>query len=362
MAQKEWMHIGRDRATIYFALGMPLVLLVLFGFAVSFDLDGIPTMVVDNDRSAESRALVSHLFSGRTFERVDGPARADDVTAAFRRRDAELAIVIPEKFGARTTGGQPARVQALVDATDNVTAGSVLAYLARFARVANEPRVRTASQEPLLEARVRMLYNPELRSTVFLVPGLIALIQSMMGVLLTALTVAREWERGSMEQLFATPLSRVEIVLGKLLPYFGIGLAQLLLILTVGTWLFDVPIRGSLVLLFLMSSLFLLACLAQGLFISVVTRNQMVATQMAAVTSILPAALLSGFVIPVENMPRILQILTQVLAARHFVNILRGILLRGASADMLVADGVALAIFALFLLRASTVAFRKVVA
>jgi len=362
MARKEWMHIGRDRITLYFALGMPIVLLVVFGYAVSFDLSGIRTVVVDEDRTAESRGLASHLFSGPTFEEVQIPARADDAVAIFRGRDASLVVVVPKGFGRRLAAGDAVHVQALVDATDNVTAGSILSYLARFAAAVNSADPRAARGAPPIDARVRTLYNPELESTVFLVPGLIALIQAMMGVLLTALAVAREWEKGSMEQLLATPLSRQEIVLGKLLPYFGIGLAQLLLILAVGTWLFDVPIRGSLLLLFAMSSLFLLACLAQGLFISVVTRNQMVATQAAAATSILPAALLSGLVIPVENMPAILRVVTQILPVQHFVRILRGIMLRGASWDMMAADGAVLALFAVAMLAASTAAFRKEVA
>lgn len=362
MARKEWMHIGRDRITLYFALGMPIVLLVVFGYAVSFDLSGIRTVVVDEDRTAESRGLASHLFSGSTFEEVQIPARADDAVAIFRGRDASLVVVVPKGFGRRLAAGDAVHVQALVDATDNVTAGSILSYLARFAAAVNSADPRAARGAPPIDARVRTLYNPELESTVFLVPGLIALIQAMMGVLLTALAVAREWEKGSMEQLLATPLSRQEIVLGKLLPYFGIGLAQLLLILAVGTWLFDVPIRGSLLLLFAMSSLFLLACLAQGLFISVVTRNQMVATQAAAATSILPAALLSGLVIPVENMPAILRVVTQILPVQHFVRILRGIMLRGASWDMMAADGAVLALFAVAMLAASTAAFRKEVA
>ncbi|WP_394843013.1 ABC transporter permease [Pendulispora brunnea] len=364
MAQKEWMHIGRDSATLYFALVMPLVLLVLFGYAVSFDLDHIRTVIVDRDHSAESRLLAQHLFSGKTFDRAAVLDHEADVEPMFRRREAQLALVIPKGFSASLGRGEAARVQVLVDAADNVVAGTAVGYVSRFAENTNRARMLDViGDDPArIEARVRALYNPELRSTVFLVPGLIAFIQSMMGVLLTALTVAREWERGSMEQLFATPVSRLEIVVGKLLPYFGVGMAQLLLVLSVGTWLFDVPIRGSLVVLFAISSLFLAACLGQGLLISVATRNQMVATQLAAVTSMLPAALLSGLIIPIDNMPRILQIFTQVLPARHFVSALRSILLRDGSLVSMLPDAGALALFALAMLLGSTKSFRKVIA
>jgi len=364
MARKEWMHIGRDSATLYFALVMPLLLLVLFGYALSFDLDRIPTCILDRDHTQESRGLAQHLFSGKTFEPAGYLAREDEVEPLFRQRKAAVAVVIPKGFGAALGRGEPARVQLLIDAADNVTAGLVLSYMSRFVDANNRVLVEsvTGARPGFALPRVRALYNPDLRSTVFLVPGLIAFIQSMMGVLLTALTVAREWERGSMEQLFATPVGRFEIILGKLLPYFGVGLAQLLLVLTVGTWLFDVPIRGSLALLFGISSLFLVACLGQGLFISTVTRNQMVATQIAAVTSMLPAALLSGLIIPIENMPRVLQLFTQVLPARHFVSALRGVLLRGASPLSTLPDAVALGLFALVMLAGSIRAFRKVIA
>jgi len=364
IARKEWMHIGRDPATLAFALLMPLVLLVLFGYAVSFDLDRIRTAVVDRDHSSESRLLTRHLFSGSTFESVAILDREDDVEALFRAQKVSVAIVIPKGFSASMGRSEPSSVQVLVDAADNVTAGMTVAYLSRFASNVNDARMRegVGPAPARIEARVRALYNPDLRSTVFLVPGLIAFLQSMMGVLLTSLTVAREWERGSMEQLFATPVGRLEIVLGKLLPYFGIGMTQLLLVLTVGTWLFDVPIRGSIVLLFGVSSLFLVACLGQGLLISTATRNQMVATQLAAVTSMLPAALLSGLVIPIENMPRILQAFTQLLPARHFVRALRGILLRDASTAATLPDAAALALFGMAMILASTKAFRKVIA
>jgi ABC-2 type transport system permease protein len=361
IARKEVMHVRRDAWTFYFALGMPVILLVLFGYAVSFDIDRIPVVVVDQDRTAESRDLAAHLFSGNTFRRqsdVDDPAAAE---AAFRRGDARIAVVIPRHYGDTVASGGVAEVQLLVDAADNQTAGNVLSYTGRFGAAQNARFMREQAlpQPPVIDARVRALYNPALRSSLFLVPGLIAMIQSMMAVLLTALAVAREWERGSMEQLFATPVSRLEIVVGKLLPYFGVALAQLLLVLTAATWLFDVPVRGSLALLFGISSLFLLAMLGQGLFISVVTKNQMVATQAGAISSLLPSMLLSGFVLPIENMPLPLQFVTRLIPARYFVHAARALLLRGAGLDAVAGDAAALALFSGVVVFACVVRFKR---
>jgi ABC-2 type transport system permease protein len=207
--------------------------------------------------------------------------------------------------------------------------------------------------------RSRALYNPASKSALFLVPGLIALIQSLMAVLLTALTVAREWERGSMEQLFATPVGRFEIVVGKLLPYFGVAMIQLLLILASGTWFFAVPLRGSFLLLLGISSLFLMATLGQGLVISVLTKNQMVATQVSAISSMLPSMLLSGFVMPIDNMPVALQWFSNIVPARHYIHALRGIMLRDVGARDVAADAIALAVFAAVMIAISTVRFRR---
>lgn len=360
MARKEWMHLGRDRATVLFALGMPVILLVLFGYAVSFDIDHIPTVLVDEDWTPESRSLASHFSSGATFELVATVGSAGEVERLFREGHAKVGLVIPKGFGRELARGN-GRVQLLVDASDNMTASSVLSYATRFNVWKNHEllRVHFGNRADLIEVRGRALYNPAIRSVVFLVPGLIAMIQSMMAVILTALTVAREWERGSMEQLFATPVGRLEIVLGKLLPYFGVAMAQLLLVLALATWVFGVPIRGSMVALLGISTLFLLATLSQGLFISVMARNQMVATQAAAVSSMLPSMLLSGFVLPIENMPRPLQIMTNIVPARHFVHALRAIMLRDADLSVLGRDAFALVVFALVMLVLATRRFPR---
>lgn len=361
LALKEWMHIVRDARTLYFALGMPVVMLVIFGYAVSFDIDDVPTVVVDQDRSAESRALVQHLFSGSTFRNEGIRERPAGVERAFRRSEARMGVVIPRGYARCLGRGEQAQVQVLVDASDNMTATSILSFATRFSISENERIVRqTLGVTPeTIVPRVRALFNPGMRSALFLVPGLIAIIQSMMAVLLTALTVAREWERGTMEQLFSTPVGRLEIVLGKLLPYFVIGMAQVLLILAAGTWLFGVPIRGPILAVFGISAVFLLATLGQGLLISVATKNQQLATQGAAVSSMLPSALLSGFVMPIDNMPVVLQYVTYAIPARYYVHALRATLLRNAPLSVIVPDAGALLIFSAVMVAASTALFRR---
>lgn len=364
IAHKEVMHIFRDLGTLYFAVGMPLIMLILFGYAISFDVDHIPVVVVDQDGTAESREVIARLFSGRSFTRVATRDTAEEIEPLLRAREASVGVVVPKGYARSLARGDSAVVQVLVDAADNATTSTVLSSASRFTVVVNRDLARNALGTPpdAIEARVRALYNPSSKSVLFLVPGLVAVIQSMMSVLLTALTVAREWERGSMEQLFATPVRRLEIVLGKLLPYFAVAMLQMLLVLAAGTWLFEVPIRGSIGLLFAISSLFLLAGLGQGLMISVITKNQMVATQLAAVTSMLPATLLSGFIMPVENMPLPLQVLSNVLPARHFMHAVRGIMLRDVAATDLAADSAALALFAVVVIAISTARFKRKIA
>jgi ABC-2 type transport system permease protein len=358
------MHISRDAATIGFAVVMPLILLVVFGFAVSFDVDNIETVVCDSDHTAASRDLTHRLFSGRTFLHVADVDSPSLVEPLFRRRAASVGVVIPVDFEKRLQRGEPASVQLLLDAADNVTAGSVMSYSARFiARVNEDLTAQVAGHTaPEIDARVRALFNPAMRSAIFLVPGLVALIQAIMAVLLTSLTVAREWERGSMEQLFSTPVGRLEIVLGKLAPYFVVALLQLLLILVAATWVFEVPLRGSVLALFGVSSFFVYAALAQGLLVSVLTRNQQLATQVAALTSMIPSMLLSGFAIPIDNMPVILQWFTNIVPARHYVHAIRGIMLRDVEPAALTGDALKLLAIGTMLLIIATRRFPRRIA
>lgn len=361
LAHKETIHIVRDVRVIYLALGLPVVLLALFGYAVSFDLDRLPIAVVDQDHTPASRRLVEAMTASDAF-RVQARLRdVKEVPTTFRRNELKAALVIPEGFGRSLARGERAEAQMLLDGADGTTTNIALGYAAGIAQAETQRLLSEAGlvlESPLV-ARARVRFNPGMRSARFIVPGLIAVILSIMAVLLTALTVAREWERGSMEQLFATPVRRVEVIVGKLLPYVAIGTVQVLLVVTVGAWLFGVPVVGSLWLLFGAALLFLTGMLGQGLLISVVTRNQQVATLVGVMSSMLPTLLLSGFLFPIENMPLFLRLFSRVIPGRYFIVVLRGILLKGNGIDVLWPEFVALGLFALAMIALSSGRFKR---
>jgi ABC-2 type transport system permease protein len=361
IARKELMHIQRDPQMLAFAMGMPVLLLLLLGYAVSFDVEHIPLAVVDQSHSGASRELVRDFTGGGVF---DVAVHADDpssIRPLFRRGVARAALVIPPEFAQARARGEDAGVQLLLDGSDNNTAAIALSYANSIASRVGRRQLSSVPGAPSIpiEASSRALFNPAMRSAVFLVPGLIVLILVIIAVMLTALTVAREYEEGSMEQLFTTPVGRMEIILGKLAPYFVLGQVQVLLVLTAGVALFGVPVRGSLVSVFVVASIFLLAMLMQGLLISVVTQRQMLASQMALLTTMLPSLILSGFIFPIEAMPLPVQVIAWVLPARYFLHALLELLLRGATFGQIWWDCVPMALFFLVTLVAASTRFKR---
>lgn len=385
IAYKEALHIRRDPRTLYLALAMPVVMLALFGYGVSFDLDEIPVAIVDLDATSRSRQFARDLVASGDLMLVAEPADTAGAETLLRQAKVLGAVILPKDFGRALARGEAAEVQLLVDGADGVAGNSLLAKAEALSRASGAKLATRASvglapgameggqldtarpaeiraahpPQARLTAAVWTRFNPTMRSELFLVPGLSAYLLALAAVLLTALTVAGEWERGSMEQLFAAPVGRLEIILGKLAPYLGLGVIQLLLVLSLGAWMFDVPIRGSLPLLFTMGLVFLVGMLGQGLLISVVTKNQLVATQVGALSSMLPAMLLSGFLFPLENMPVVLQWLSRIIPARYFVTGLRGVLLKGNGLAELWPDLLALVIFAVAVVGISTAKFRR---
>jgi ABC-2 type transport system permease protein len=367
LALKETWHILRDFRTVYMALGIPLVLLLLFGYALTMDVADIPTAVVDGDRSAASRDLVSAFERTGYFEvraRLDDPAQ---VAPLFVRGQTKVAIVIPPGLARALSRGERATVQLLADGTDANTAAIAVGYAAAIAQrrtmdlaAAALAALGAGSKAPriAIDVRSRNLFNPTLRSQWYMVPGLIALIMAMMSALLMSLTVAREWERGTMEQLLATPVRPIEIVIGKLLPYFAIGLAQLALITATGVALFDVPLRGGILPLLGVSSLFLVGALGQGLLVSILTRRQQLAMQFAILTSMLPSLLLSGFMSPIASMPPLVQAISRIVPARYFLVVLRGLFLKGSPLASMWPEIAALVVFAIIMLAACAARFK----
>jgi ABC-2 type transport system permease protein len=361
LAQKEMLHILRDRQVIYLALGMPVIMVLLFGYAITFDVDQVRVAVVDHDRSPRSRSLLEAMRASNAFRVVRHLERADDAETLFRRGEVKGVFVIPADYSQRLKRDGAATVQLLMDGSDGTSTQMALGHASNIAQAQTIlllRRVGVAARLPV-EPRVRAWYNPDMRSALFVVPGLVAIVVGILGVLLSALSVAREWERGSMEQLFTTPVGRLSVVLGKLFPYIALGVLQLLLVLVAGAWLFDVPLRGSFALLAIAALLFLVCVMGQGLLISMLTRNQQVATQVGALTALLPGLLLSGFLFPIDNMPWPLRALSVAVPARHMITCMRGILLQGYSTMQLWPSLLSMAVLGLLLVAASTLRFRR---
>jgi ABC-2 type transport system permease protein len=361
MAAKEARHIVRDPRTLYMSLGMPLVLLLLFGYGLSFDLDHIPVAVVDQDHTAESRALVRALTASGELTIAGDVASADAAVSAFRRRDVLGAFVIPRGYGEDVLARRRVPIQLLVDGGDPTSANQLLAKADALVRAHTRALAGpvAAALAPPVVVRVWTRYNPESRSALYLVPGLAAYLIAITAVLLTALTIAGEWERGSMEQLFASPIGRLEIVLGKLLPYLGLGLLEFQLVIAFGMTAFDLPIRGSGLVLSALGLLFVVGMLGQGMLVSVLAKNQTVATQAGVMSSLLPSLLLSGMIFPIENMPRPLQVLSRAVPARYLVQGLRGVLLKGNGFAELWPNLLALAVFAVAVITLATARFQR---
>lgn len=364
LADKEVRHILRDPRTLYLSLAMPVVMLLLFGFGVSFDLDGIPVAVIDQDRSAQSRALVRRVVANRDFDLVAEAQHPSDADRLLIGGRALAVLTIPAGFEEDLRRGRPAELSLLLDGSDANSATQAKAKMEALAAGIGASLAfgDGGGGTTFIEARTLTRYNPAAVSAIFLVPGIAAYVLAIVAVVSTALTIAREWERGSMAQLFATPVRRLEIVIGKLLPYLVLASVAVLLVIAAGMWVFDVPFRGSPLALAVLSVLFVTGMLGQGLLISVVAKNQMVATQAAAMSSMLPSMLLSGFIFPIQNMPLVLQWITVVIPARYFVSGLRAILLRGNGLGELWPECFALVAFAAVMIALSTARFGRTVA
>ena len=364
VARKEARQIVRDSRSLYLALGIPVMLMILFGYALSLDVDKIPLAVWDQDRSSQSRELIDRLTSSGYFTLVLSPESYKPIIQAVDKTDVNVGVVIPWDFSRNLKKGKTTRIQAIVDGSDSTRAGLAIVYLETIMATFDEDfrkkaLVRQAVAHRVIlpvEPRIRLLYNPELKSRSNIIPGLIAIIMMVIAALLTSLTIVRERETGTMEQLISTPVKSNELIVGKLIPYFALGYVDLLMVYLMGQYVFDVPLRGSLLLMFLVSSLFLIGAMSLGFLISVIATNQFFATQLALLGTFLPSFLLSGFVFPISNMPDALQVITYVIPARHFVTVLRAIYLKGVGIEAIAVPVAMLAIFALFM---TTVATRK---
>lgn len=351
MIRKEFLQIRRDPSSIAIAFVLPLVLLLIFGYGVSLDAQHVPVALVVENPSPATKGLTASFGNSPYFRPVDF-SNIQEAEDALEERLVDGIVWLRGDFAENLLSGETAPVGVIVNGVDANNAriisgyiqGAWLTWLEQYARDQGRPLSSAVSLEH------RVWFNPGVRSRDYLVPGLIAVIMTLIGALLTALVVAREWERGTMEALMVTPVTAREILIGKIVPYFFLGMGGLLLSVVMAVWLFDVPLRGSLWVLLLASALFLMTALAMGLLISTVARNQFVAGQIAILSTFLPAFILSGFIFDIGSMPAVIRGVTHIIAARYYVAILQTVFLAGDVWSVIVYNGLALAVMAIFFL------------
>ena len=353
VAKKELLHIVRDIRSLYLALALPLVMLLLFGFALTLDVDRILTYVYDQDQTPQSRELIDQFRSSRYFEITRDVHDYKTIERGIDQNTILMSLVIPKDYAKHLLSGQQADVQLLLDGSDSNTASIALGYAQAIvqtyaARLRAGARGQHAAEAtgPPVDARVRVWYNSDLKSKNFIVPGLIAVTMMIIASMLSSLTIAREWENGTMEQLLSTPVRPRELVLGKLLAYFALGFADILICVIVGVFIFQVPFRGNVWFLFLSCCLYLFGALSWGIFISAGARSQLQAYQMGMLSSFLPGYMLSGFVYAIREMPKIIQFISYLVPARYFVTILNGVFLKGVGFQVLWLEVLMLASYA----------------
>ena len=350
MIKKESLQILRDPSSLLIAIALPILLLLIFGYGVSLDARHVPIAVVEEARTPAAEGFVAGLrhspwFTPRTYPDIH------DAVAALQRQDVDGILWLRENFGRSMESFRDHGVHVVVNGVDDNTARLVEGYLQNTWEGWLEQRNlrgRTLSFLPV-GLDMRILYNPNVRSRDFLIPGLIAVIMTLIGALLTSMVVAREWERGTLESLFSTPVTIPEILLGKFLPYFVLGMAGMGISVLMGHFLFEVPLRGSLWVLTVTSALFLTTALGMGLVISTVSKNQFVAGQIAIVFTFLPAFILSGFIFDIHSMPFFIRVITHIIPASYYVTILQSLFLAGDIPGVLWPNALALLFFALFL-------------
>jgi len=365
VARKEFRQISRDPRTLLMLLFVPAFFLLLYGYALNWDIRHVRLAVEDRDRTPESRSIVSAFVNSGYFDLVAAADDARRIAALMNSNEVRAVIVIPPDLGRSLRTGRRVPVQVLLNGDNANTATTAMGYALTILQSESMKYQRTAGAPsgvptgPLLTVEPRVWYNPELRSTLFLVPGLIAYIAMITAVVSTALSIVREKERGTMEQVRMAPLDASAFVVGKTIPYFLISLASAFGIVLAAMMLFGLPMRGSWTLLLLALSLFLVGALGLGLLISSVADNQQVAFQLAMLASFLPTFMLSGFIFPISSMPAFLRAVTYAVPARYFLIALRGIVLKGTGVEAFWVDLAALAIFDAVVLTLASVRLRR---
>ncbi len=336
--KKEFRQIRRDPLSLGLLVFVPAMLLALYGYALSFDVKHIRIALLDEDHTSESRAFQDSLFQNPYFDKITTLTRPAEANEWLDRGRVRAVLIIPRGYTKAIARGETASIQVLVDASDANTAATTIGYMEALAdRMSRKVRLEALQHSttplalPMVNLEPRIWFNPELQSAKFLIPGLIGLLLMLSGVVATSVSIVREKERETMEQIMVSPIRPEELILGKLLPYVVVGIVTMIAVLSLGYLLFDVAIKGSYLLLSLTTLLFLFAALGMGVLISTITRSQQMAFQVAVLTSMLPAIILSGFIFPIQNMPLPIQGITYLIIPRYFVAALREIILKDAS-------------------------------
>jgi ABC-2 type transport system permease protein len=348
------------------AIAIPMMQLLLFGYALTLDVDKVPLVIWDQSQSPASREFVSRFHVSRYFSPKEPARHYAEVEHAIDSGQALVALIIPTDFSRRIASGRSAPVQLIVDGSDSNTATIAMGYAEAVAQSYSQDvamrevqRMGGSKVYPPVDLRPRAWFNTDLQSKNFIIPGLIAVIMNVIAALLTSLTVAREWEMGTMEQLISTPLKPRELVLGKLFPYFAIGLFDVFLAVGMGIFLFEVPLRGSVALIFAIAAIFLMGVFGLGILISIATRNQLLSNQLAMIVTYLPALLLSGYVFAIHNMPPFLQWVSYLTPSRYFIKALKAIFLKGLGIEFLLLETALLTLFAVGMLFLANLKFKK---
>ncbi len=362
IARKETLQIRRDLRSLIVVLVMPVMLMALMGYGINLDQTHVPLCTFDQEGSQQSQDLLKRFVTNKYFDLTLDAENYDQLVEAIDARRCTIGIVIPRQFSERLREGDAVGVQALVDGTDPNTANLVIGYAQEVtgdystAVALNFLQRQGLGTVPPLSVDARTWFNEDLESRNFIVPGVVAIVMAVIGTFLTSLTIAREWERGTMEQLISTPVSPLEVIVGKLVPYFAIGMADAAACVMIAVWWFEVPLRGSLVVLAGASALFLAAVLLMGFLISVVAGSQLAASQFSLLITFLPSFLLSGFAFPIDQMPLAVRLFTFLIPARYYVVIMKAVFLKGSG---FATDGTQFVGLALFTTVVGTMAVRS---
>lgn len=360
MLRKEFIQMRRDRFSLGMMIGVPAMQLALFGYAIQTEVRHLPTVVLDESRSPESRRLVQAMLNTGNFDLAGTVRDREEMAEWIERGDARAGIVIPPDFQRDIKRGHTAQAQIVVDAADPLASSSAINGAGLAGAIRSQALAASRGVAPAIEVRIRPWYNPALRSAVYIVPGIIGVLLSMTMIVVASLALVRERERGTLEQLVVTPIGKTSLMLGKIIPFLLVGYVQVTVILLLGRLLFDIPIRGSVALLYLVALPFVVACLAIGLFVSTVVRNQAQAMQLGMLF-LLPNVLLSGFMFPREAMPAPAQWIGAALPLTYFLELMRGILLRGTGLEAMWREALILVAFSVGLIAVSVRRFRKTV-